>query len=129
MKFFAQVERNLRVSIFVAFIAALAIISSIYCYFINLVEVPLGFALGGIVVSMLYLAGHFMYMLDVRNGTAKYSIIMIGIRNFILIGTMILLAFMYYVWGIKLFNLFAFVGIYTTGVILFILDHVIFKNN
>lgn len=129
MKFFAQIERNLRVSIFVAFFTVLAIVSSIYCYFINLMEVPLGFALGGIVVSLLYLAGHFMYLLDVRNGTAKFSILMVGIRNFVLIGLMILLAFLYYVWDIKLFNLFAFIGIYTAGVIIFVLDHVIFKSN
>ena len=129
MKFLSQIERNLRVALVVSTITLLAIISSIYCIVIGFYEVPLGFALGGVVVSGLYLLGHFLYLLDVRNGSAKYSILMISIRNFVLIGVVILLAFLYYYWNIKLFNLFAFIGIYTVGVLAFVLDHVFYKNS
>lgn len=128
MKFIFQIERNLRVALFVALLTIVAIISSIYCFFINFMEVPLGFALGGVIVSCLYLLGHFMYKLDVKNGAVKYSIMMVGIRNIILITSIILLALMYYRWGIKLFNVFAFIGIYTGGVIIYVVDHLVVKN-
>ena len=60
MKFLSQIERNLRVALVISTITLLAIISSIYCFIIRFYEVPLGFALGGVVVSGLYLLGHFM---------------------------------------------------------------------
>lgn len=128
MKFIFQIERNLRVALFVALLTLVAIISSIYCFFINFMEVPLGFALGGVVVSSLYLLGHFLYQIDVKNGEVKYSILMVGIRNIILISSIIIFALMYYRWGIKLFNIFAYIGIYTGGVIIYVVDHLVVKN-
>ena len=128
MKFLSEIERNLRVAFFVAMLTVVALLSSIYCYFIDLMEVPLGFALGGIIVSSLYLLGHFMYQIDAKNGSIKYSIMMVGIRNIILISSVIVLAFLYYRWGVKLFNIFAYIGIYTGGVIIFVVDHLVFKN-
>ena len=128
MKAIFQIERNLRVALFVALLTLVAIISSIYCFFINFMEVPLGFALGGVVVSSLYLLGHFLYQIDVKNGEVKYSILMVGIRNIILISSIIIFALMYYRWGIKLFNIFAYIGIYTGGVIIYVVDHLVVKN-
>ena len=128
MKSIFQIERNLRVALFVALLTVVAIISSIYCFFINFMEVPLGFALGGAIVSSLYLVGHFLYQIDVKNGEVKYSILMIGIRNIILISSIIIFALMYYRWGIKLFNIFAYIGIYTGGMIIYVVDHLVVKN-
>lgn len=128
MKFIFQIERNLRVALFVALLTLVAIISSIYCFFVNFMEVPLGFALGGVIVSSLYLLGHFLYQIDVKNGEVKYSILMVGIRNIILISSIIILALMYYRWDIKLFNIFAYIGIYTGGVIIYVVDHLVVKN-
>ncbi len=129
MKFIFQIERNLRVALLVALLTLVAIVSSTYCFITGFYEIPLGFALGGVVVSALYLIGHFLYQLDVKNGEVKYSILMIGIRNFILIGTIIILALMYYRWGIKYFNLFAYIGIYTGGIIIFVIDHLVNRNS
>ena len=128
MKSIFRIERNLRVALFVALLTVVAIISSIYCFFINFMEVPLGFALGGVIVSSLYLVGHFLYQIDVKNGEVKYSILMVGIRNIILISSIIIFALMYYRWGIKLFNIFAYIGIYTGGVIIYVIDHLVVKN-
>ncbi len=128
MKSIFQIERNLRVALFVALLTVVAIISSIYCFFINFMEVPLGFALGGVIVSSLYLVGHFLYQIDVKNGEVKYSILMTGIRNIILISSIIISALMYYRWGIKLFNIFAYIGIYTGGMIIYVVDHLVVKN-
>ena len=127
MKFLSEIERNLRVSIFVSFITVLALLCSIYCIVIGFYEVPLGFALGGLLISLLYLLAHFMYRLDEKNGTAKYSIIMIALRNTIIIGVIILLAFLYYEWEIRLFNIFAVVGIYQAGIIIQVIDYLLFK--
>lgn len=128
MKFIFQIERNLRVALFVSLLTLVAIVSSIYCFFVNFMEVPLGFALGGVIVSGLYLVGHFLYQIDVKNGEVKYSILMVGIRNIILISSIIIFALMYYRWGIKLFNIFAYIGIYTGGVIIYVVDHLVVKN-
>ena len=128
MKSIFRIERNLRVALFVALLTIVAIISSIYCFFINFMEVPLGFALGGVIVSSLYLVGHFLYQIDVKNGEVKYSILMVGIRNIILISSIIIFALMYYRWGIKLFNIFAYIGIYTGGMIIYVVDHLVVKN-
>lgn len=128
MKFLSQIERNLRVALLVGILTVVAIIASSYCFVTKFYEIPLGFALGGAVVSTLYLIGHFLYQIDVKNGEVKYSILMIGIRNFILIGSIIVLALMYYRWDIKYFNLFAYIGIYTGGIIIFVIDHLVYKN-
>ena len=110
MKFLSKIERNLRVALLVGVITVVAIIASSYCFVTKFYEIPLGFALGGAVVSALYLVGHFLYQIDVKNGEVKYSILMIGIRNFILIGSIIVLGLMYYRWDIKYFNLFAYMA-------------------
>ncbi len=128
MKFLSQIERNLRVALLVGVLTVVAIIASSYCFVTKFYEIPLGFALGGAVVSILYIISHFLYQLDVKNGEVKYSILMIGIRNFILIGSIIVLGLMYYRWDIKYFNLFAYVGIYTGGIIIFVIDHLVYKN-
>lgn len=128
MKFLSKLERNLRVSLLVAILTVVVTLSSMFCFFNGYKDIPLGFILGGSVVSLLYLVGHFLYQLDVKNGEVKYSIIMIGIRNFLLIGSIIVLALAYYRWGVKLFNVFAYIGIYTAGIIIFVTDHLIYKN-
>lgn len=128
MKFLFKIERNLRVALLVSLITILAIAASSYCFVTGFYEVPLGFALGGAIVSALYLLGHFLYLVDVKNGDVKYSIIMIGIRNIILITSIIIFALMYYRWNIKYFNIFAYIGIYTVGALIFIIDHLVIKN-
>ena len=114
--------------ILVALLTVIAVLSSIFCFFNGYKEIPLGFALGGFVVSLLYVVGHFLYQLDVKNGEVKYSILMIGFRNIIMISTIIVFALMYYRWEIKLFNIFAYIGIYTAGIIIFVIDHLVYKN-
>lgn len=128
MKFLSRLERNLRVSLLVCLLTIVAVISTIFCFFNGYKEIPLGFALGGGVVSLLYVVGHFLYQLDVKNGEVKYSILMIGFRNIIMISTIIVFALMYYRWDIKLFNIFAYIGIYTAGIIIFVIDHLVYKN-
>ena len=128
MKLFSQFERNLRVAILVLFVAIIATVSSIFCFFNGYVHIPLGFLLAGVVNSLLYLFSHFMVNLDIKNGTVKYSIISVMVRNIVLLGLMLIIAFMYYRWDIKLFNIFVYVGIYTVGILLFLSDHLIFKN-
>lgn len=128
MKFLFKIERNLRVALLVSLITILAIAASSCCFVTGFYEVPLGFALGGAIVSALYLLGHFLYLVDVKNGDVKYSIIMIGIRNIILITSIIIFALMYYRWNIKYFNIFAYIGIYTVGALIFIIDHLVIKN-
>lgn len=128
MKYIRGLERNLRVSLFISVLTLICFLALSYFFYINLYEVPLGVLLGGIIMSLLHLLNHVLIRLDIRNGTIKFTLISIIVRYFILVGSIILLGFAYYYWNFKYFNLYAFVGAYTLGFLVLIIDYLIFKN-
>ena len=91
-------------------------------------DIPFGFLLSGGIVSLTYVACYLLIKIDEKNATVVGSMISIIMRLVILITITLLLAFMYYRWNIRLFNLFVFVGVYTFGTLIFVLSFVISKK-
>ncbi len=128
MNFLKSLERNLRVALFITVATLVAFLGSIYCFFVSYAEIPLGILLGGVTMSLLHLLNHIFLRLDTRNGTIKFTLIGIIVRYVVLVGLLVLLAFTYYYWKVRLFNLYAFVGAYTLGFIILLTDYIIYKN-
>ena len=127
--FLKKVDIHIKAAILIAFIAIIGFAATIYCFFTNYMELPLGILLGGAVMFVLHFITHELVVLDTRKGSAKFTVTAIIIHNVIAIASIVLLGMLYYYWQIIIFNLFAYVGVYTLDVILFAMLHIKDKSN
>ncbi len=123
-----KLERNLLTSIIVAIVSILGFIASSFLIISENKDIPLGFLLSGGVIGGLYLIAHLLTSKDDEKSSNVRSIISIIIRFVVLVATVILLGFAYYVWDFKYFNVFVFFGVYTFGVIFFVTSHIFLKE-
>ncbi len=123
-----KLERNLLTSIIVAIVSILGFIASSFLIYSESKDIPLGFLLSGGVIGGLYLIAHLLTSKDDEKSSNVRSIISIIIRFVVLVATVILLGFAYYVWNFKYFNVFVFFGVYTLGVIFFVTSHIFLKE-
>ena len=123
-----KLERNLLTSIIVAIVSILGFIASSFLIISENKDIPLGFLLSGGVIGGLYLIAHLLTCKDDEKSSNVRSIISIIIRFVVLVATVILLGFAYYVWDFKYFNVFVFFGVYTFGVIFFVTSHIFLKE-
>ena len=128
MKKLRKLERNLLTSIIVAIVSILGFIASSFLIYSESKDIPLGFLLSGGVIGGLYLIAHLLTSKDDEKSSNVRSIISIIIRFVVLVATVILLGFAYYVWDFKYFNVFVFFGVYTFGVIFFVTSHIFLKE-
>ena len=128
MNILRKLERNLLTSIIVAIVSILGFIASSFLIYSESKDIPLGFLLSGGVIGGLYLIAHLLTSKDDEKSSNVRSIISIIIRFVVLVATVILLGFAYYVWDFKYFNVFVFFGIYTFGVIFFVTSHIFLKE-
>lgn len=123
-----KLERNLLTSIILAIVSILGFIASSFLIISENKDIPLGFLLSGGVIGGLYLIAHLLTSKDDEKSSNVRSIISIIIRFVVLVATVILLGFAYYVWDFKYFNVFVFFGVYTFGVIFFVTSHIFLKE-
>ena len=123
-----KLERNLLTSIIVAIVSILGFIASSFLIYSESKDIPLGFLLSGGVIGGLYLIAHLLTSKDDEKSSNVRSIISIIIRFVVLVATVILLGFAYYVWDFKYFNVFVFFGVYTFVVIFFVTSHIFLKE-
>ena len=128
MNILRKLERNLLTSIIVAIVSILGFIASSFLIYSESKDIPLGFLLSGGVIGGLYLIAHLLTSKDDEKSSNVRSIISIIIRFVVLVATVILLGFAYYVWDFKYFNVFGFFGIDTFGVIFFVTSHIFLKE-
>ena len=106
MNILRKLERNLLTSIIVAIVSILGFIASSFLIYSESKDIPLGFLLSGGVIGGLYLIAHLLTSKDDEKSSNVRSIISIIIRFVVLVATVILLGFAYYVWDFKYFNVF-----------------------
>ena len=123
MKFLKTAESNLLTAIVVFTISVLGFAASSYLLTSEFIHIPLGFLFSGGVIGSLYLFSHFLLKKDNEDAKATWSIIAISARFAIIIAAMIIIALMYYRWNLPYFNLFVFIGVYTAGVITFVISY------
>ena len=109
-------------------ITLLAVLASTFCFFNGHMDIPLGFLLGGVIIGGLYLLSALAEKIDDKKEATTFTIGVIALRLFILIGVAIIIAFMYYRWNLPYFNLFTYVASYTAAIIINIIVHLISKK-
>lgn len=102
-------------------ICILTVLIGVFCFLISLsllsinrVDISLGFLLGTLVFGLIsFIQGLCEKFDDNRGGYSMiYSFIGLGLRFALIIGSIVLVGFMNYAWGITYFNLFSFVAVY-----------------
>lgn len=117
MKLFKGKDNYFKTFILGLMFSCLLFVLTFVLFFFNLKEVPLGILLGGIYSSL-----YFILLSKLEKKSIKATIVVLIIKFVLFAGIMVLVGFMYYVWEIKLFNLFALAGGYSIpGIIYFIL--------
>ena len=128
MRFFLSKNNSIKTAIITYLITLVGFCSTIFLFFMGMMDVPLGILLGGGVFGSLAFISGLVEKKDEERDTPIYSIILIGLRFLLLVALTIIIALMYYRWNLKIFNVFAFVGAYLTSTIAMIVVYLIFKK-
>lgn len=129
MKKLRKLEKNLLTSIVTCIVSLLGFAASSFLLLGEYRDIPLGFLFGGLVIGGLYLLTFFLSKKDEENVSSNRTVIVIFLRLLLIIALMIVVAFMNYRWNAKYFNLFVFIGIYTVGVLTYILSNLFLKED
>ena len=117
MRSFKNLDISIQAAIITFAITLIGFLATLFLFFIGMMDVPLGILLGGFVCGSLSLLTYFFGKKDDYKQSVVYSIISIIIRFVLLIALVIIIAFMNYQWGLTIFNIFSFVGMYTASTI------------
>ena len=128
MRFFLSKNNSIKTAIITYALTLVGFISTIFLFFIEMMDIPLGILLGGGVFGSLALVSGLVEKKDEERTTPIYSIILIALRFLLLVALTIIIALMYYRWNLKIFNVFAFVGSYLASTIAMIVVYLIFKK-
>ena len=128
MRFFLSKNNSIKTAIITYLITLVGFCSTIFLFFIGMMDVPLGILLGGGVFGSLALISGLVEKKDEERDAPIYSIILIGLRFLLLVALTIIIALMYYRWNLKIFNVFAFVGAYLTSTVAMIIVYLVFKK-
>ena len=120
-----KLEVNLLTSIIVFVVSLIGFAATSFLLTGENIHIPLGFLYSGGVISLIYLLTHFFVKIDEKRESSIFSIISISVRLVFVIVAALMAALMFYRWELKLFNIFVLVGVYTFGVLTFIILHII----
>ena len=127
MKLFKSLNNFIKTAIVTYIVTLLALFATTFLFLQGMMDIPLGILLGGFACGSINLASGLLEKKDDEERNAKYSIIFIIIRFVLFLGLTVLIALMYYLWDLKIFNLFAFIGAYSVSIIILIIIHLIYK--
>lgn len=119
-----KADIHIKAALLIAFVSLVGFVATLYCFFTSYMELPLGILLAGAIMFLLHFVTHELVVLDVRRGSAKFTITAIIIHNVIAVASLVLLGMLYYYWQIRLFNIFAYVAVYTIDIIIFAVLHI-----
>ena len=86
-------------------------------------DIPLGVIFAGGVIGTVNLVAGLIENYTQNKEGAIISVVFIGLRMFIILGVMILISLMYYRWGMPLFNVIAYVIVYTISIGITVIIH------
>ena len=123
MKLFRSLNNSLKAGILTILISLLGFLATLFLFFNGYSDIPLGILLGGFVIGGLNIIAGIVEKKDEQKNSSVASIIMIIVRFIVLIACMIIIALMNYRWDVKIFNLYAFVGVYTVSIITLVITY------
>lgn len=124
MKFLDKYTNSTKIAFYIALVSICVFILLIPCFFFNLMDIPLGVMLGGVVISITYLLEGIAEKKDKERGTVAITIVAIAIKLIITCVLLVVICFMYYRWGYPIFNPFAYLGVYTLALMINIIVHI-----
>ena len=128
MNFLKKLDHNLLTAIILASVGVLGFLASCFLISTDLQDIPFGFLLAGGFIALVHIISYLFTLLDRKRATATFTIIAMALRLILLLFALIIIALMNYEWGIKLFNMFVFVGMYTLGIIVLALTFIFDKD-
>ena len=125
MGFFRKLSIPFRTSIIVTLVMVVGFCASCWLIPTGYRGIPFGFLIAGGVNAALYALSGFFLIIDDKKHSSTFSIIAVIVRNVILVGTMIAMAFIDKIFGFQFYNLYVFVGVYTAGIIAYIIFNLV----
>ena len=123
MKLFQKLDNELLTAVLVFTISLIGFAVTSFLISTH-IDSPLGFILSGGIIALIYVLSSLFRKIDERRGTVVFSLISITLRLVLTIAAILLLVLMYYKWNIKLFNVFVFVGVYSLGIIIYMITYI-----
>lgn len=120
---FSNLNNSIKVAIYVYALSLIGFLATIFLFFQDRMDIPLGLILGGFVCGTLSLISGFLEKKDEQNHSATLSIVMIGVKLIVVVTVAIIIALMYFSWNLPIFNLVSFIAIYTLAAIFNIVLH------
>ena len=88
-------------------------------YFFNLMDIPLGFLIGGVYGITVYFVTGILE--NKRQDYYKWAILISAFRYLVFAALLVLVGLCYYKWDIKIFNIFTVVGGYLICLVVFVI--------
>lgn len=101
-------------------IVAILAILLIPLFFFKMMDIPLGIVLGGGFASVFYFLTGLNQRKEYDRSALKIDIILIISRLIIFAAALVGLALLYYLAGIKIFNIFSFAGSYLLTLLIYL---------
>ena len=92
------------------------------------IDIPLGFILSGGIIAFIYLLSSLFRKIDERRGSYVFSLLTIILKLVLTVVSILMLVLMYYKWNIRYFNVFVFIGVYSFGVIVYMITFIVNKK-
>ena len=127
MNFLKKLDNDLLTALFVVGVSIIGFCSTAFLISSTYIDIPLGFLLSGGILTFIHILSFFLKRIDSKKDTTAFTIVAITLRLILLIASLMIITFMYYRWGIKLFNVFVFVGMYTASIIIYMLTYIFYK--
>ena len=116
MNFFKKLNPSLKVGILTFLISLVGFLATLFLLFNGYKDIPLGIIFSGTFIGLLNVLVGLMEKRDGDNERSVMSVVFIGIKFFLTMGMMIVIALMYYRWGLPYFNIFTYIGVYTISI-------------
>lgn len=125
ISWYKNLDIYIKTCVTTALVSLIVFLGCIPLYFYNLGEIPNGIALGGAVSALLFL----LYEVGKDSPRLKGTIILNIIRFGLVIALLFVTTFLYYKLEIKIFNVFAVVGIFFASTIIFVVLSLLESRN
>jgi len=124
MKFFLKLNSSFKIAILTYLVSLVGFLALLFLFFIGHMDIPLGAILAGAIIGSTNLIVGFIEKSNANKDTGVLAVIFVGVRTFIILGIMVVLALMYYRWGMPYFNIISFVAVYTVNIIITVIVHI-----
>ena len=114
---YRQLKLEYKVAFWSALVISALVISTIPCFFFELMEIPQGILLGGAVGIVTYLLLGLANNKEKQTKSMVMTVVVIIIRFLTLGGILFLAAWLYFYMLVRVFNVFAVLGGYAVTII------------